>query len=166
MVLSVLSVLPAAGTPQMVSLVFQRGAAGAAAARWRRNSRRKLGELAGNHLIIDERGGNTMGSETRCWPRCATARSTWGPSRLGREFRGAGIRRVRRAVPVSRRRPAKAVADGPVGPEVATHFAAKGLVLLAIGKQGFRHITNSRRPIRTPAERQGPEDPRAAERRL
>ena len=50
---------------------------------------------------------------------------------------------------------AKAVADGPVGRELAKHFADKGLVLLAIGKQGFRHITNSKRPIRTPADVKG-----------
>jgi tripartite ATP-independent transporter DctP family solute receptor len=44
---------------------------------------------------------------------------------------------------------AKAVAQGPVGAAIAAKFADKGLVLLAFGKQGFRNLTNSKRPIRT-----------------
>jgi len=50
---------------------------------------------------------------------------------------------------------AKAVAEGPVGAAIATKFPDKGLILLAIGKQGFRNITNSKRPIRTPADLAG-----------
>ena len=42
--------------------------------------RRRLAELAGNHLIIDERGGNTMGSENAVLAALVVARSTWGPS--------------------------------------------------------------------------------------
>jgi len=50
---------------------------------------------------------------------------------------------------------AKAVAQGPVGAAIAAKFADKGLTLLALGKQGFRHITNSKRPIRTPDDLKG-----------
>ena len=50
---------------------------------------------------------------------------------------------------------AKAVADGPVGAAIAAKFPDKGLILLAIGKQGFRNITNSKRPIRAPADLAG-----------
>lgn len=155
LVLSVVSVLPATGTPQMVSLVFNAAPKGPQ----RLGSdefRRKLGELAGNHLIIDERGGATMGSENAV---LAALRS--GAVDIG-AFSGSVVSAVVPEfgvfdVPFLFRdaAQAKAVADGPVGRELAKHFADKGLVLLAIGKQGFRHITNSKRPIRTPADLKG-----------
>jgi TRAP-type transport system periplasmic protein len=50
---------------------------------------------------------------------------------------------------------AKAVMQGPIGAQIAAKFADKGLVLLALGKQGFRHMTNSKHPIRTPADIKG-----------
>jgi tripartite ATP-independent transporter DctP family solute receptor len=50
---------------------------------------------------------------------------------------------------------AKAVMQGPVGGKVGAHFADRGLVLLAFGKQGFRNLTNSKRPVRTPADIKG-----------
>lgn len=50
---------------------------------------------------------------------------------------------------------AKAVAQGPIGAQIAAKFADKGLTLLALGKQGFRNITNSKQPIRTPADLKG-----------
>ncbi len=50
---------------------------------------------------------------------------------------------------------AKAVMQGPIGAQIAAKFADKGLVLLALGKQGFRNLTNSKRPIRTPEDIKG-----------
>jgi tripartite ATP-independent transporter DctP family solute receptor len=50
---------------------------------------------------------------------------------------------------------AKAVMQGPVGAQIAAKFADKGLVLLAFGKQGFRNMTNSKHPIRTPEDIKG-----------
>jgi TRAP-type transport system periplasmic protein len=50
---------------------------------------------------------------------------------------------------------AKAVMTGPIADKMAPAFAAKGLVLLAFGKQGFRNITNSKQPIRSPADLKG-----------
>lgn len=50
---------------------------------------------------------------------------------------------------------AKAVAEGPVGAKIAAKFLDKGLVLLAIGKQGFRNVTNSQHPIQGPADLAG-----------
>jgi tripartite ATP-independent transporter DctP family solute receptor len=47
------------------------------------------------------------------------------------------------------------VAQGPVGAAIAAKFADKGLTLLALGKQGFRNITNSKHPIRTPDDLKG-----------
>lgn len=45
---------------------------------------------------------------------------------------------------------ARAVLDGPIGDEYLKKFGAHGLVALAWGENGMRHITNSKRPIRTP----------------
>lgn len=44
------------------------------------------------------------------------------------------------------------VIDGPVGEELRPQFEEKGLVVLGFMELGFRHITNSRRPIVTPAD--------------
>ncbi|MGH1570500.1 TRAP transporter substrate-binding protein [Methylobacterium sp. P31] len=50
---------------------------------------------------------------------------------------------------------ARALLDGPFGQEYLTKFQEHGLVALAWGENGMRHITNSRRPIREPADLQG-----------
>lgn len=50
---------------------------------------------------------------------------------------------------------ARAVLDGPIGTEMLAKFADQGLVALAWGEQGFRHITNSRGPIKEPKDLAG-----------
>lgn len=47
------------------------------------------------------------------------------------------------------------VLGGPVGEELARKSEAKGLVVLAFWDNGFRHITNSRHPIREPSDLRG-----------
>ena len=47
------------------------------------------------------------------------------------------------------------VLDGPIGAELATKFEGVGIVPLAWWDNGIRHITNSKRPIATPADLQG-----------
>jgi tripartite ATP-independent transporter DctP family solute receptor len=42
---------------------------------------------------------------------------------------------------------ARAVLDGPIGQDVLSKLPAKGLVGLAWAENGFRHMTNSKRPI-------------------
>ena len=49
----------------------------------------------------------------------------------------------------------QAALDGAVGKSFRAKFAAKDLVLLAWGENGLRHMTNSRRPIMTPADLKG-----------
>ena len=49
----------------------------------------------------------------------------------------------------------KAVVDGPIGQAIGAKFPEKGLVLLAIGEQGFRNVTNSKHPIMSPADLKG-----------
>lgn len=50
---------------------------------------------------------------------------------------------------------ARGVLDGPIGQEMLTKFDGVGTHALAWGEQGFRHITNNRGPIQTPADAQG-----------
>jgi tripartite ATP-independent transporter DctP family solute receptor len=50
---------------------------------------------------------------------------------------------------------ARAVLDGPIGQDILGKFDAVGLKGLAWGEQGFRHITNNRNPIETPADVEG-----------
>ncbi len=50
---------------------------------------------------------------------------------------------------------ARAVLDGPIGQGILVKFDDVGLHGLAWGEQGFRHITNNRNPIETPADVQG-----------
>jgi tripartite ATP-independent transporter DctP family solute receptor len=153
--LSLPGILPAAGAPQMVSLVFNSAPQGPQQIGSDEFGRR-LAQLAEDHLAIDERGGSTLGSETAILAATrsgvvdiavlsgsvvSSAVPEFGVFDVPFLFRDAAQ--------------AKAVADGPVGAALAKHFADKGLVLLAIGKQGFRNITNSKHPIRTPADLKG-----------
>jgi tripartite ATP-independent transporter DctP family solute receptor len=47
------------------------------------------------------------------------------------------------------------VLDGPLGQELLKKFEAQNIVALAWGENGMRHITNSRQPIRAPADLKG-----------
>ncbi|WP_274424172.1 TRAP transporter substrate-binding protein [Chelativorans sp. YIM 93263] len=47
---------------------------------------------------------------------------------------------------------ARTVLDGPIGQEILDKFDDAGLVALAWGEQGFRHITNNRNAIETPED--------------
>ena len=50
---------------------------------------------------------------------------------------------------------ARRVLDGPIGQKILEQFDDAGLVALAWGEQGFRHITNNRNPIETPEDLAG-----------
>ncbi|MCC7274701.1 MAG: TRAP transporter substrate-binding protein, partial [Alphaproteobacteria bacterium] len=50
---------------------------------------------------------------------------------------------------------ARAVLDGPIGEELLARFPAKGMVALAWGEQGFRHLTNGKRPVGAPEDMKG-----------
>ncbi len=47
------------------------------------------------------------------------------------------------------------VMDGPIGDDLAANLEKKGLTVLGYWENGFRHITNSKRPIVTPADLKG-----------
>ncbi|WP_371260855.1 TRAP transporter substrate-binding protein [Bradyrhizobium sp. Cp5.3] len=118
--------------------------------------RRKLGEIAERRIILDERGGPSLGGEPAIL--AATRSGVIDMATLSGSIVSAVVPEFGVFdVPFLFRdaAQAKAVADGPVGAALAKRFADKGLVLLAIGKQGFRNLTNSKRPIRTPADLKG-----------
>ncbi len=50
---------------------------------------------------------------------------------------------------------ARAVLDGPIGQEMLQKFPPKGMVALAWGENGFRHMTNSKRPVNAPDDLKG-----------
>lgn len=50
---------------------------------------------------------------------------------------------------------ARKVLDGPIGQDMLAKFPQRGIVALAWGEQGFRHLTNNVRPVRTPADAKG-----------
>ncbi len=50
---------------------------------------------------------------------------------------------------------ARRVLDGPIGQDLLEKFKARGLVALAWGEQGFRHITNNKVSVAAPADLKG-----------
>jgi len=50
---------------------------------------------------------------------------------------------------------ARSVLDGPIGQDILAKFDNAGLVAVAWGEQGFRHITNNRNQIEDPKDVQG-----------
>ena len=50
---------------------------------------------------------------------------------------------------------ARKVMDGPIGQDLQRKMAAKGLINLAWTENGFRHMTNNKRPIHTPEDAKG-----------
>ncbi|MDY0308324.1 MAG: TRAP transporter substrate-binding protein [Castellaniella sp.] len=50
---------------------------------------------------------------------------------------------------------ARAVLDSKIGQDMLAEFPKRGLVALAWGEQGFRHLTNNVRPVKAPADIKG-----------
>lgn len=50
---------------------------------------------------------------------------------------------------------ARAVLDGPIGDELLKKFESKGFKALAWAENGFRHMTNSKRDVKLPADLKG-----------
>lgn len=50
---------------------------------------------------------------------------------------------------------AHAVLDGPIGQKILDQFPKRGLIALAWGENGFRNLTNSKRPVKTPEDAKG-----------
>ena len=50
---------------------------------------------------------------------------------------------------------ARKVLDGPIGQDILTKFPAKGLVAISWMENGFRHITNSKHPVKVPEDVKG-----------
>jgi tripartite ATP-independent transporter DctP family solute receptor len=50
---------------------------------------------------------------------------------------------------------ARSTLDGPIGQELLGKFPSKGIVALAWGENGFRHMTNSKRAVNAPDDLKG-----------
>jgi tripartite ATP-independent transporter DctP family solute receptor len=50
---------------------------------------------------------------------------------------------------------ARAVLDGPIGQDLLTKFDSKGFKALVWGENGFRHMTNSKHAVNSPADLKG-----------
>ncbi|MBK9704012.1 MAG: TRAP transporter substrate-binding protein [Betaproteobacteria bacterium] len=50
---------------------------------------------------------------------------------------------------------ARSVLDGPIGQDMLQKFPSKGIVALAWGENGFRHMTNSKRAVNAPDDLKG-----------
>jgi len=50
---------------------------------------------------------------------------------------------------------AREILDGPVGQQILDKFEPQGIIALGWGENGFRHITNSKHPIKTPEDIKG-----------
>jgi TRAP-type transport system periplasmic protein len=142
---SILSAAPAAASPRMISI-----------ASGPESFRQKLAETPGNRFVVDGRSGNALGGEnivleaTRSGALDVAVLTGGVVSAVVPEMSVFDIPFLFRD-----EAHAKAVMQGPVVTKIAPGFASKGLVLLAFGKQGFRHMTNSKRPIRTPEDIKG-----------
>jgi TRAP-type transport system periplasmic protein len=118
--------------------------------------RQKLLALDGKRFAVDERGSGALGSEN-----AILAATRTGAVDLAVISGGVVSSVVPELgvfdIPFLFRDAAhaKAVAQGPAGAVIAAKFADKGLTLLALGKQGFRNITNSKHPIRSPDDLKG-----------
>jgi TRAP-type transport system periplasmic protein len=118
--------------------------------------RTRLMALSGKRFIVDQRGSGAFGSENAILAAAQTGAVDMAV------ISGGVVSSVVPAlgvfdIPFMFRdvAHAKAVAQGPIGAALGAKFADKGLTLLALGKQGFRNITNSKRPIRTPDDIKG-----------
>jgi tripartite ATP-independent transporter DctP family solute receptor len=118
--------------------------------------RQKLAATPGDRFIVDGRSGNALGGEN------IVLEATRSGSLDVAVLTGGVVSAVVPEMSVfdipflfRDEAHAKAVMQGPVVDKIAPGFASKGLVLLAFGKQGFRNITNSKRPIRTPEDIKG-----------
>jgi TRAP-type transport system periplasmic protein len=118
--------------------------------------RQKLAATPGNRFVVDGRSGNALGGEniileaTRSGSLDVAVLTGGVVSAVVPEMSVFDIPFLFRD-----EAHAKAVMQGPVTKKIAPGFASKGLVLLAFGKQGFRNLTNSKRPIRTPEDIKG-----------
>ena len=50
---------------------------------------------------------------------------------------------------------ARRTLDGPIGQDLMSKFPANGMIGLAWGENGFRHLTNSKHPVKTPDDLKG-----------
>lgn len=107
-------------------------------------------------FLIDEKGGVTLGAEPDLWDavRLGTIDIALITNiSLSNDVPMLGVFDI----PLLFRdaRHARAVVDGPVGAALAERVAGSGVVVLAWGELGFRHITTSHTPMVRPEDLAG-----------
>jgi TRAP-type C4-dicarboxylate transport system substrate-binding protein len=131
--------LPLAGragaSPKLISLVFSSSLQAPQQVGAER-LRHQLMETVGNHFVVDERGGNSVGSENAIL--AATRAGSVDMAVLTASVVSSSVPALGVFdIPFLFRDAAhaRAVAEGPAGAAIAAKFAEKGLVLLAIVAQ-------------------------------
>jgi tripartite ATP-independent transporter DctP family solute receptor len=142
-------------SPRLISLAFN-SAVGTPHQFGADEFAKQLVMLSDRRIAIDEEGGNALGSEPDILSAVrfgAIDTAVLTGSVLSAAVPEIGVFDI----PFLFRDAAhaKAVAEGPVGAAISAKCADKGLVLLAIGEQGFRNITNSKHPIHGPDDLKG-----------
>jgi TRAP-type transport system periplasmic protein len=146
---------PAGASPRLISLVYSSLYQAPQQVGGDR-LRQKLMESSGNQILFDTRAGGSVGSENAILAATQSGAvdiSVLTASVVSSTVPALGVFDIPFLFRDAAQ--AKAAANGPAGAAIAAKFTEKGLVLLAIGKQGFRNITNSKRPIREPADLKG-----------
>ena len=146
---------PAGASPRLISLVYSSLYQAPQQVGGDR-LRQKLMESSGNQILVDTRAGGSVGSENAILAATQSGAvdiSVLTASVVSSTVPALGVFDIPFLFRDATQ--AKAAANGPAAAASAAKFTEKGLVLLAIGKQGFRNITNSKRPIREPADLKG-----------
>jgi len=108
------------------------------------------------HFSIDVRGGLTVGNDGAIYQAVrlgAIDIAICGTSSFSDQIPALGVLDL--PFLFRDRTHAAHVLDGPIGTELGAAFAPVGLVNMAFGELGIRELTNSRHPIRTPADLAG-----------
>jgi tripartite ATP-independent transporter DctP family solute receptor len=108
------------------------------------------------HFSIDVRGGLTVGNDGAIYQAVrlgAIDIAICGTSSFSDQIPALGV--LDMPFLFRDRSHASHVLDGPIGAELGAAFVPVGLLNLAFGELGIRQLTNSRRPIHTPADLEG-----------
>lgn len=105
---------------------------------------------------IEEKGGSTLGGEADIWEALKLGTVDFAVLTAGsitKEVPQLGVL----SVPFLFRDTdhAARVLSGPIGREIGTSMDSQGVIFLAFGEHGFRHMSNAKRPIVHPADLAG-----------
>ena len=115
-----------------------------------------VSERTGGNVTIKIAGSEQLGNDVAMLTIPANRRARPDGEQPGPGLRpGSGSRRLGLALPVRGQRSRLQGAQWTTGEELNKKFAALGMVVLDWWDNGIRHITNSKRPIKVPADLKG-----------